>query len=622
MPSRRAVLGVAGTAALAGLSGCTETIRGVVDDDRRPYARWLHAPDAVLPADRNAFATLDLSAARTDADSLPDGADDLLARLDRESDAISTADVDRLTALGYGSLPRIGVTVAATGRFDPVAVRKELSPTTGGVDDLGSYRGHDRYAYAPGFLSDLDRFAADGERPDVSFALGVSRSSLVGGVLLAPEVRARAAVRASLDARAGADTRYAETSSGVSDALAVVGDRAFALGCSEGAVAALRARLPAERETLRSVMADCRALGVGVSLPGTVLTLALSYEPADVVSLETVRRLVEEATDGENAPTVRSVSVVRRGRVVRVNLDADLDRALRAYREASLDLGALFGGRKPRSERRSETPISTRTVETALRPGRVSLLEVGVAVLDEGGHPLRLVGGTEQAAPEPTLVGQPRREVRLVDLVQRLLGRGEGELRLLGEVRCQRGDPVVQLVVGDHLADEAVLVGVLRVDALGEKYQPAGHLVADDAGQPLGPAPAGNDTEVDLRLADDGVLGGDPQVAGQREFTPAAEGVAVDRGDDRRGERLYVVHHALAEFGVRLRLLDRHLGHALDVRARDERVVPGARDDEHAGLPALCLGERARHVGQCLFVQGVEAVGAVDGQRRDVIVPL
>lgn len=343
MPRRRAVLGGAGAAALAGLAGCTQALREAVDRDDRPYGRWLHAPDAVFPADRHAFATLDLGAVRRYDRELPDPAGDVLGQLDRAADAVDLADVERLTALGYGSLPRVGVTLAATGRFDPGAVRESLSPATGGVDDLGSYRGHHLYAYAPGFLADLDRFAADGTRPDVSLALGTSRSSLVGSVLLSPETRAASAVRASLDARAGEEPRYVSSGREVYDLLATVGDRAFALGCSAGTVAALRDRLPDERDTLRSILEDCRGFGLGITLPDTVLTLALSYRPADVVSLDRVRALLEEATDDEKAPDVRGVSVVQRGRVVRADLEVDLDRTLEAYREAAIDLEDLFG---------------------------------------------------------------------------------------------------------------------------------------------------------------------------------------------------------------------------------------------------------------------------------------
>ena len=55
----------------------------------------------------------------------------------------------------------------------------------------------------------------------------------------------------------------------------------------------------------------------------------------------------------------------------------------------------------------------------------------------------------------------------------------------------------------------------------------------DQARQPLRAAAAGDDAEQDLGLAELGVVGGDAEVARERELAPAAERVAVDRGDHR-----------------------------------------------------------------------------------------
>ena len=111
-----------------------------------------------------------------------------------------------------------------------------------------------------------------------------------------------------------------------------------------------------------------------------------------------------------------------------------------------------------------------------------------------------------------------------------------------------------------------------------------------------------------------GAFGGDAQVAGEGEFAPAAERVAVDRRDGHPGERLDGVGDAVAEFGVGLRLRRREVLHVADVRAGDERLLARAGEDEHAGV--LRLGFR-----ECLFdgfegvdVQRVQALRAVDGQ--------
>ena len=57
--------------------------------------------------------------------------------------------------------------------------------------------------------------------------------------------------------------------------------------------------------------------------------------------------------------------------------------------------------------------------------------------------------------------------------------------------------------------------------------------LADRARQPLRAADAGNDPELDLRLAELGILGGDHDVALHGELAAAAERETGHRGDDR-----------------------------------------------------------------------------------------
>ena len=58
---------------------------------------------------------------------------------------------------------------------------------------------------------------------------------------------------------------------------------------------------------------------------------------------------------------------------------------------------------------------------------------------------------------------------------------------------------------------------------------------ADEAGQALRAAAAGDDAEQDLRLAELGLLAGDPEVAGQGQLAAAAEGEAADARRSWRG---------------------------------------------------------------------------------------
>src|SRR3989304_18318 len=56
------------------------------------------------------------------------------------------------------------------------------------------------------------------------------------------------------------------------------------------------------------------------------------------------------------------------------------------------------------------------------------------------------------------------------------------------------------------------------------------------AGDPLHPAVAGDDAELDLGLAEARVLRHDPVMGAHRQFVPAAESEPVDHGDDRHGK--------------------------------------------------------------------------------------
>ena len=82
----------------------------------------------------------------------------------------------------------------------------------------------------------------------------------------------------------------------------------------------------------------------------------------------------------------------------------------------------------------------------------------------------------------------------------------------------------------DLTAGEAQLLGPAR---------------ADEPGQALRAAAAGDDAEQDLGLAEHGPRRGDAVVAGQRQLAAAAEGVAADRGDDEPRDRGHGVEGAV-----------------------------------------------------------------------------
>ena len=70
----------------------------------------------------------------------------------------------------------------------------------------------------------------------------------------------------------------------------------------------------------------------------------------------------------------------------------------------------------------------------------------------------------------------------------------------------------------DHRVDEPRLARLVGVDPAPGEDQLHRPLLAEHARQPLGAAAAGDDPERDLGLAELGRLGGDDQVAGEREL--------------------------------------------------------------------------------------------------------
>src|SRR6185295_17889561 len=95
--------------------------------------------------------------------------------------------------------------------------------------------------------------------------------------------------------------------------------------------------------------------------------------------------------------------------------------------------------------------------------------------------------------------------------------------------------------------------------------------LADSAGQPLRAAGAGHDAEIDLRLAEHGIVASENNVAGHGELAAAAERVTCDRGDDRLPAMADAVERRdeIAAIGLDEGLLV----HLLDVDASGKRLL-------------------------------------------------
>ena len=99
---------------------------------------------------------------------------------------------------------------------------------------------------------------------------------------------------------------------------------------------------------------------------------------------------------------------------------------------------------------------------------------------------------------------------------------------------------------GHDTVDEADPARLGRVDEASAEEQFQGAALPDQPRQPLRAGEAGNEPELDLGLAEPRRVGRQPDRAGHRQFAAAAEGEAVDRGDDRLAEPLDQVEDPLS----------------------------------------------------------------------------
>ena len=162
------------------------------------------------------------------------------------------------------------------------------------------------------------------------------------------------------------------------------------------------------------------------------------------------------------------------------------------------------------------------------------------------------------------------------------------------------GDRVLHQIAFDELVDQPQFLRLDRADRSAARHHIQRLFDADDAGQPLRSARAGEQPQLNLGHAELGVLDRNSPVAGERDLEPAAERgpmhrgdygfrAGLDRVDDRREHRKL---HRLAELQ--------------NIRAREERLAFAANDDR------LDLVIRGR-----LLDRGDEALADREAQRVD-----
>ncbi len=207
--------------------------------------------------------------------------------------------------------------------------------------------------------------------------------------------------------------------------------------------------------------------------------------------------------------------------------------------------------------------------------------------------------------------------------VETLLGHAQG-LRAVPLDGLAPDQRLLQQVLLRHaFVDEADLRGLLGVEPARAKDHLARQPLADDARQVLRGADRRAGPDLRAGLSEHGILGGDHEVAPQRELVAAAHAPAVDHRDHRdrqaadgHGEALHaVVPHRAVDPVEAL--------HGIEIAARRERLVAGA--GHHRAGDRWVLARRFQRVDQ--FVEGllaerIEHTRPVDGDPGDLVLHL
>ena len=179
-----------------------------------------------------------------------------------------------------------------------------------------------------------------------------------------------------------------------------------------------------------------------------------------------------------------------------------------------------------------------------------------------------------------------------------------------------------ELVGGDDFVDQAPVEGLLGGVAAAEEPDFAGAFFADGAGEVSGSQSGVEGADAGSVLSEDGVFGGDGEVAEEVEDVSAADGDAVDGGDDGFGD---VADDAVEGFDFEESAVGGAVVagfHALFlVAAGAEGFVSGAGEGDGADVVAA----PGVFEGFDEFVDGagaecVVAVGSVDGDPGEAVV--
>ena len=237
------------------------------------------------------------------------------------------------------------------------------------------------------------------------------------------------------------------------------------------------------------------------------------------------------------------------------------------------------------------------------------------AFFEEGGGAFGFVGGGAERAEEFGFAAESGFKGQVESFIDGAEGGGDGEGRIGGDLVGEGFGAGHEFGGGVNFVDEADAEGFLcRDDFAGEQQLERG-AAAGEAGEALGAAVAGHQAELDFGLAEAGGVRGEAEGAGHGEFAAAAEGEAVDAGEDGLATSLNEAEDGLAAQGELLAGDGAGGGDFADVGARGEGLAARAseEDDADGGV----LGEAAHGVGKLGEERGVERIehrGPIQGE--------
>ncbi len=239
----------------------------------------------------------------------------------------------------------------------------------------------------------------------------------------------------------------------------------------------------------------------------------------------------------------------------------------------------------------------------------------GGALFEEGCDAFGFVSGAAEMSEADGLAHEGQIEREIESFIDGAEGIGKSEGRVGGDLMGEGFGTGHEFGGGQDFIDEADAEGFLRGDDLAGEQQLERGAAAGEAGQSLGAAVSGQEAELDFGLAEAGSVCGKAEGAGHGEFASAAEGKAVDAGEDGLAAGFHVAEDGLAAEGEGLAFGGVEGGDLADVGAGGEGLVAraGEEDDTDGGVVHEVVDGEV-DLGKEFSAEGVEDLSAVDGQ--------